>query len=46
MSGAEQTGRAKRYTLILEDACASCHGWTGVSPVIPFATLTKLRSAD
>jgi mono/diheme cytochrome c family protein len=25
---------------IFEGACASCHGWTGESPVSPFATLT------
>lgn len=27
-------------------ACAGCHGWTGVSPVIPFATLTGTRSVN
>ncbi len=25
---------------IFEGACASCHGWTGESPVSPFATIT------
>jgi mono/diheme cytochrome c family protein len=29
-----------------EDACASCHGWNGVSPVIPFATLTGARAVN
>jgi mono/diheme cytochrome c family protein len=27
-------------------ACAGCHGWTGISPVIPFATLTGTRSVN
>jgi mono/diheme cytochrome c family protein len=27
-------------------ACASCHDWTGVSPVIPYATLTGVRSVN
>jgi mono/diheme cytochrome c family protein len=31
---------------VYEDACASCHGWTGVSPVIPFATLTGARAVN
>jgi mono/diheme cytochrome c family protein len=31
---------------IYEGACAGCHGWTGVSPVIPFATLTGTRSVN
>jgi mono/diheme cytochrome c family protein len=25
-------------------ACAACHDWTGISPVLPFATLTGVRS--
>jgi len=25
---------------VFEEACASCHGWSGESPVSPFATLT------
>jgi len=29
-----------------EGACASCHGWSGVSPVIPFATLTGARAVN
>jgi mono/diheme cytochrome c family protein len=27
-------------------ACTSCHGWNGVSPVIPFATLTGARAVN
>ncbi len=27
-------------------ACAGCHGWSGVSPVIPYATLTGVRSVN
>jgi mono/diheme cytochrome c family protein len=27
-------------------ACTGCHGWTGVSPVIPAATLTGARSVN
>lgn len=27
-------------------ACASCHDWTGVSPVTPYATLTGVRSVN
>jgi mono/diheme cytochrome c family protein len=29
-----------RGKMVFESACASCHGWTGESPVSPFATLT------
>jgi mono/diheme cytochrome c family protein len=31
---------------VFESACASCHSWTGVSPVTPFATLTAARAAN
>ncbi len=31
---------------IFEGACASCHGWTGVSPVNRFATLTGVRAVN
>jgi mono/diheme cytochrome c family protein len=31
---------------MFEDACVSCHGWSGVSPVIPFATLTGARAVN
>jgi mono/diheme cytochrome c family protein len=29
-----------RGKMVFEGACISCHGWTGESPVSPFATLT------
>jgi mono/diheme cytochrome c family protein len=29
-----------RGKMVFEGACASCHGWTGESPVSPMATLT------
>jgi mono/diheme cytochrome c family protein len=29
-----------RGKMVFEGACVSCHGWTGQSPVSPFATLT------
>jgi mono/diheme cytochrome c family protein len=31
---------------IYEGACVGCHGWTGISPVIPFATLTGTRAVN
>lgn len=31
---------------VYEGACASCHGWSGVSPVIPLATLTGARAVN
>jgi mono/diheme cytochrome c family protein len=35
-----------RGQAVYEGACAGCHGWTGVSPVIPFATLTGTRAVN
>jgi mono/diheme cytochrome c family protein len=29
-----------RGKMVFEGACVSCHGWTGESPIAPFATLT------
>jgi mono/diheme cytochrome c family protein len=29
-----------RGKMVFEGACVSCHGWTGVSSLSPFATLT------
>src|ERR1700687_1056467 len=29
-----------RGKMLFEGACVSCHGWTGESPLSPFATLT------
>jgi mono/diheme cytochrome c family protein len=31
---------------VYEGACAGCHGWTGVSPILPFATLTGTRGVN
>ncbi len=31
---------------VYEGACAGCHGWSGVSPVIPFASLTGTRAVN
>jgi mono/diheme cytochrome c family protein len=31
---------------IYEGACASCHGWSGVSPVLNYATLTGARAVN
>jgi mono/diheme cytochrome c family protein len=31
---------------VYEGACASCHGWSGVSPVMPFATLSGARAVN
>jgi mono/diheme cytochrome c family protein len=32
--------------MVFEGACASCHGWTGVSPLTPVATLTGARAVN
>jgi mono/diheme cytochrome c family protein len=37
---------ATRGRAVYEGACAGCHGWTGVSPVLPFATLTGTRGVN
>jgi mono/diheme cytochrome c family protein len=31
---------------MFEGACASCHGWTGVSELSPYATLTGSRALN
>jgi mono/diheme cytochrome c family protein len=31
---------------IYEGACVSCHGWSGESPVSPYATLTGARAVN
>jgi mono/diheme cytochrome c family protein len=31
---------------LFEGACAGCHGWTGTSPLSPFATLTGARAVN
>ena len=37
---------APRGKAIYEGACVGCHGWTGISPVMPFATLTGTRAVN
>ena len=31
---------------VFEGACVSCHGWTGVSPISPFATIAGARAVN
>ena len=31
---------------VFEEACASCHNWTGVSPISPFATIAGARAVN
>jgi mono/diheme cytochrome c family protein len=38
-----EDARGKR---VYEGACTACHGWTGISPVMSFATLTGTRSVN
>ena len=40
-ANADSSGKA-----VYAGACAGCHDWTGVSPVIPYATLTGVRSVN
>jgi mono/diheme cytochrome c family protein len=37
---------ASRGEKIFAGACASCHDWTGVSPVTHYATLTGVRAVN
>jgi mono/diheme cytochrome c family protein len=39
-------GMDPRGVAVYEGACAGCHGWTGVSPVLPLATLTGTRAVN
>jgi mono/diheme cytochrome c family protein len=39
-------GAASHGQAVYEGACAGCHGWTGISPVLPFATLTGTRAIN
>ena len=32
--------------MVYEGACAGCHGWTGISPVLPSATLIGTRGVN
>jgi mono/diheme cytochrome c family protein len=36
----------ERGKQVFEGACASCHSWSGVSEVSPFATLTGARAVN
>jgi mono/diheme cytochrome c family protein len=40
-ANADSRGKA-----VYAGACAGCHDWSGVSPVIPYATLTGVRSVN
>jgi len=42
-SGGTANARGK---MVFEGACVSCHGWTGESPLTPFATLTGARAVN
>jgi mono/diheme cytochrome c family protein len=35
-----------RGKMVFEGACVSCHGWTGESPISPFATLAGARAVN
>jgi mono/diheme cytochrome c family protein len=35
-----------RGRVVFEQACASCHGWSGVSPLSPWATLTGAQAVN
>ena len=37
---------ASHGAAVYAGACAGCHGWTGVSPVLPWATLTGTRAVN
>jgi mono/diheme cytochrome c family protein len=42
-SGGTADARGK---MVFQGACVSCHGWTGESPLTPFATLTGARAVN
>ena len=44
--GGRHRGLRSARQAIFEGACASCHGWTGVSPLNRFATLTGARAVN
>jgi mono/diheme cytochrome c family protein len=37
---------ASRGKIVYEGACVSCHGWSGVSAISPYATLTGARAVN
>ena len=43
LGGGAQQARGK---MVFEGACVSCHGWTGESPLSPFATLTGASAVN
>jgi mono/diheme cytochrome c family protein len=46
-SFADEVGHADpRGKAVYEGACAGCHGWSGISPGIPPATLTGTRAVN
>jgi mono/diheme cytochrome c family protein len=42
-SGATADGRGRK---VFEQACVSCHSWTGVSAISPFATIAGARAVN
>jgi mono/diheme cytochrome c family protein len=46
LQAGDAASREPHGKAVYEGACAGCHGWTGVSPVIPFATLTGTRAVN
>ncbi len=40
-ASAQPSGKA-----VYEGACAGCHGWTGISPVLPYASLIGSRAVN
>jgi mono/diheme cytochrome c family protein len=45
-SGGEVAQDAVRGQSVYEGACAGCHGWTGISPVLEAASLTGTRAIN
>jgi mono/diheme cytochrome c family protein len=45
-SFADAASANPRGQSVYEGACAGCHGWSGVSPVLPFASLTGTRAIN
>jgi len=43
---AEDHSANPRGKAVYEGACAGCHGWSGISPVLPSATLTGTRAIN
>jgi mono/diheme cytochrome c family protein len=43
---ADQGTADARGKAVYAGACAGCHGWTGMSPVLPYASLTGTRAIN